>query len=90
MQVTVDMPPASANSQPGRLMGKGVTVRVEYELGQPIGFAARVRFHPRLVYPPLPLGNGVPWRNEEAVSPSSRQQARMRRLVLERPENPFL
>jgi len=55
VQVIVDMPPTSANTRPGRLMGEGVAVRLVRAFGQPTAFAAKVRFRSKWAYPPAPV-----------------------------------
>ena len=43
VQVMVEMPSQRVNVPSGRLLGKGVAVRVEHEDGRPTSFAAKVR-----------------------------------------------
>jgi len=90
VQVIVDMPPASANTRrPGRLMGKGVAVRLEHAFGQPTAFAAQVRFRSKWACQLAPIGSQVPRREDAIISPTSQQEPLVRSTELERRETLF-
>jgi hypothetical protein len=74
VQVIVDMPPAKANTRPGRLTGHGVVEYVEHEDRQPVVFAVRVHSKQRWAYRPAPLGNEASRRENTVVSPNSQQE----------------
>lgn len=76
VQVIVDMPPTSANTRPGRLMGEGVAVRLVRAFGQPTAFAAKVRFRSKWAYPPAPVETAAPWR-EDAKSSTIQHEERL-------------
>ena len=81
VQVIVDMPPARANTRPGRLLGEGVAVRLERAFGQTTAFAAKVRFRSKWACPELPRSDATPWREDAAICPVSHHELPAQSLV---------
>ena len=89
VQVIVDMPPTSANTRPGRLMGEGVAVRLEHAFGQPTAFAAKVRFRSKWVYPPAPMENSALSKKDAISSTIPHEERLVGPVAQERRESIF-
>ena len=90
VQVIVDMPPATANTRPRRLMGHGIVVQVQQEYRQPAALAGNVCVHAKWAYRPAPIENAEPWRESAKIPPTSEQEPLVRSRDLELREAHFL
>jgi len=88
VQVIVEMPPARVNTRPERLVGEGVAVRLVRAFGQPTAFAAKVRFRSKWAYPPAPMENSAPWK-EDAISSTIPHEERLVGPAAQERRGPF-